>query len=157
MSKKHLRLSFGLLMYATLGCGAQAQLNKQVRWGNYYEDQAQASGGSSTTVNFAQTPSDKFLTVQTVTCAINSSVKPLVGFFNLGATPGGRETGRMFALPVSGNYSITAGNQYYTNFVVSTLFKSPGNRYISISIGGDSTTNGSMIVFCTIAGTLSDN
>ncbi|MBR0836816.1 hypothetical protein JQ612_26795 [Bradyrhizobium manausense] len=139
-----------------------AQNNKPIRSGDWYEDRASFSstGGSSMSLNFSQSPTDKFLNVTHVTCYIQTLTSQVLQDVELyvGTTSGSGDLLRpMF---IRGTMSPEIGQRkHYGINTDAVYFKMGPGRYPSIYINTDSATSGlfSISANCTIVGNLTDN
>ena len=143
--------------------GAASNSISVVRSGNYYEDHASVSCEKlyvNCFVNFAQTPSDKFLTLTNVACFTQSTNAPAQFWLSFSSATGSSPARQLF-LPIApaAYVRMTFGSDY----VYTLSFNIPVNFRMGISklpymnffqLGSTTTTTFNMN--CTITGELTD-
>ena len=136
---------------------AQGNSTSVVRSGTYYEDHAAitdcGAGFLNCILNFAVTPSDKFLTITNVACSNTSKGVPVVNYLYVSGLT------RRLVLPLApttyGTVAFNPAASYNLNFNIVTNFKIGVSKNVGINFfqGGSGTP---FSVDCTITGTLSD-
>ncbi|MGW1422393.1 hypothetical protein ACWAT4_20010 [Bradyrhizobium manausense] len=141
----------------------QAQNNKPVRSGNWYEDRASINiGGNLATLWFAQAPADKFLNITHVACDIETALGWMLGRTSVGgSTTNGMagDLGRSQSIRGTVEAEVSISFRYYS-VVTDTFLKLGPGRFPFISITSASAPNASpsqVIADCTIVGNLSDD
>ena len=143
---------------------ALAQNNRVVRSGNWYEDRANAVTSTATelVLKFAQAPTDKFLNITRVFCAINTYGTQALGDVILDAATTSNATsanlGRGQSLRGMMSEQQAYGSKYFSITATSYLKLGPG-RYPVITIQApiDSGSNRFINGNCTIVGELSND
>jgi hypothetical protein len=156
------------LVLATVGCvaSADAQSNKPIRSGTWYEDQAlnnvSSSAATSFLLTFAQTPTDKFLNVTNVSCLVQINPELALRTLTLfvGTTSGATDLGRGYNIRPNGPGDTVGLVKVYSVVTGEVFFKMGAGRYPSI-IANSEVVSGSatphVILGCTIVGNLTDN
>ena len=147
-------------LLAAFATPAQAQNNKPIRSGNWYEDRASGSfNGTALTITFAQSPTDKFLNVTNVACSITTSSGQVMRdvVLYVGTTAGANDLGRGYSILGNVVQRILSTQAFYNISANQILYKMGPGRYPSIGI--DAPTGGSFSVTggCVIVGNLTDN
>jgi hypothetical protein len=149
-----------LLLAAGSVAPAHAQNNKQIISGTWYEDRAAALNNSSSVLvlTFAQTPTNQFLNITNISCAISvASTQVMTGMtLFAGTTSGANDLVRPYA--IMGNVTPQSiGSSKYYSVTNQIYFKFGPGRYPSIEIDVPSTGTDSAIANCVIVGNLSDS
>jgi hypothetical protein len=154
--------SAAALALLTIGFAApvQAQQNKQIISGTWYEDRATATVSTSMlTLTFTQTPTNQFLNVTNVACNIFTTTSQGIIDVNLqaGTTSGGSDLGRPYPVRGTAIPEIIGTTKSYSIVANLIYFKFGPGRFPSIEI--DTATTGSLSVSasCVIVGNLTDN
>jgi hypothetical protein len=155
--------SAAVLALLTIGFAApvQAQNNKQIISGTWYEDRA--NGNNSTlqlVLTFAQTPADKFLNVTNVSCAFAVGSIQVVDVVSLqgGTTSGAGDIGRPYSILGNVNPQTINNSKFYSIVQNGIFYKFGPGRFPSIFIDSQSTGGGPGISGqCTIVGNLTDD
>jgi hypothetical protein len=148
-----------LLLTVGFAAPAHAQNNKQIISGNWYEDRGSATANSSVlVVTFTQTPTNQFVNITNVSCAVQVSSAQAMTAVTLfaGTTPGASDLGRLYSVKGSATPEAIGTFKYYS--VVSQIYYKFGpGRYPSIEIDMPSTGSFTGNANCTIVGNLTDN
>jgi hypothetical protein len=152
------------LALLTIGFAApvQAQQNKQVISGTWYEDRAQANntGSSELMLTFAQTPTNQFLNITNIACnvTLNSVQVIIVMELLAGTTSGGFDLGRTYEIKGNVTPETAIGLKYYSIVQNGIFYKFGPGRFPSIEIQTAASSGSSVIsANCTIVGNLTDN
>jgi hypothetical protein len=156
--------SAAALALLTIGFAAPAcaQNNKQVISGTWFEDRASNSvNAQNLYLTFAQAPTDKFLNITRVSCAITatSNMVMLDVMVSGGTAPNqASDVNRPQYLAVNLPVESFSTQKYYTLNQQTYLKLGPG-RYPSVSINAVVTTSGAINInaSCAIVGDLSDD
>lgn len=153
-----------VLLTVGVAAPAYAQQNKPIRSGNWYEDRANDSIGSSQlTLKFAQTPIDKFLNVTHVDCRIATLSNQVITnvYLSGGTTFGSDDLNRPHYLIGDLNTQATVGGSTISGLTTNAVYMKYGpGRYPSVVIWTDLFTSGNGNIVnasCSIVGDLSDN
>jgi hypothetical protein len=155
--------SAAALVLLTTGFAApvQAQNNKQIISGTWYEDRASITSfvTDSPVLMFTQTPSDKFLNITNVSCfvTVSSNAAAASISLNAGTTPGSFDIGRPYEIK-GGVTPETLGSEKFYSIVTNQVFYKFGpGRFPSIEISIAATGTPQSEASCTIVGNLTDN
>jgi hypothetical protein len=141
---------------------ANAQNNKQIISGTWYEDRASitdASNGNAFYVSFSQTRSDKFLNVTNVSCLVQVNTTTTVGELTLhtGSTYGKIDIDRPYTLG-SGTTQTVISTRFASVVQNGIFYKFGPGRFPTIYIYSESSNNTFASVYgCTLVGNLTDN
>jgi hypothetical protein len=155
--------SAAALALLTIGFAApaQAQENKQIISGTWYEDRAVAQNGLSQLVlTFTQTPSDKFLNVTNVSCSVNMFAGQIMNVMNLyaGTTSGANDLGRPYSVLGPATIQTTSTAKFFTIVTNQVYYKFGPGRFPSIEIDTETSSGNTFTTAnCVIVGNLTDN
>jgi hypothetical protein len=150
-----------LLLTIGVAAPVHAQQNKQIISGTWYEDRASNSNSASPslTLTFAQTPTDKFLNITNVSCAVQTNSQQVIALMALyaGTTSGADDLGRPYSIMGSPIPQTTNTTNFYSIVQNGVFYKFGPGRFPTIEI--DTQTTGSFSTFanCVIVGNLTDN
>jgi hypothetical protein len=154
--------SAAALFLLTIGFAApaHAQNNKQLISGTWYEDRASAQNTSSPLVlTFAQTPSNQFVNITNVSCAIGVTSAQIIFGMSLlaGTTSGQDDLGRPYSVLGAATTQTTSTAKYYSIVQNGIFYKFGPGRFPSIEI--DTISSGSLFTEanCVMVGNLTDN
>lgn len=152
-------LLFSLVCFAL---PAQAQNNKPIVSGAWYEDRAFNSGSGIVFLSFAQAPTNKFLNITHVACIVVTSTGLVLGQVTLGGSSTNGASGDLGrGQEIRGNATVEIGSsgRYYSIVTESYLKLGPGRYPFIYFLGAQGATGSgnSISVDCTIVGNLSDN
>jgi hypothetical protein len=104
------------LLLSAIGFAApvQAQNNKQIISGTWYEDRASNGGNQSDILlTFAQTPANQFLNVTNVACNFTAASGQVISTMNLfaGTTSGANDLGRTYSIKGSATSETLGSSQ----------------------------------------------
>jgi hypothetical protein len=149
-----------LLLVLGFALPAHAQFNKPIRSGDFYEDRASVTtpSGSSLLLEFAQSPTDKFLNVTNVACNIQVASGQAITLMNfgVGTAPGLIDLGRPYALKGSVTPETVGTAKFYSIVTNQVFYKMGPGRYPSIVFASVSTGSFSYTIDCVIVGNLTD-
>lgn len=152
-----------LLLGVSVATPALAQNNKQIISGTYFEDRAWnvATGNSSMTFTFSQTPTNKYVNVTNVSCIVATYSSQMMPYAQLqvGTAPGQSDLGRNYTLRSISPITNANGYNYYSVGVDGMFFKLGPGRFPSIIVFSTIPSSGGLYLYadCTITGTLSDS
>src|SRR5262249_47201653 len=150
-----------LLLMVGFALPAQAQNNKPIRSGNFFEDRAGTQGGDFVVLKFAQTPTDKFANITNVACqATTSSTQSLSNVVLLVGTHSVADDLSRHYYMLGGNVTeVTDGSSKLYSFMTNgILYKMGPGRFPSINLATTpSSAFASMAASCVIVGNLTDN
>jgi hypothetical protein len=155
--------SAAALFLSTVGLAApiHAQNNKQIISGTWYEDRAQASNTSTAALflTFAQTPTNQFLNITNVNCAITLSTQEVLTGLSLegGTVLGYNDLGRPLSIRGSVAAETSGLFKYYSIATNQVYYKFGPGRYPLIEIDIGTTGSASNFANCVIVGNLTDN
>ena len=132
-----------------------------VRSGTYYEDHAMNYDCGPTFVNcflnFATTPTDKFLTITNVDCTNLASGVPTLNALYVQPQNGYARSRALPNAPVAYGYVFGSGNGYILNFNAPINLKVGAGKTLYMNFFRSSVGTGAPFAMdCTISGTLSD-
>ena len=149
-----------VLLTIGVAAPAQAQQNKQIISGTFYEDRAATtSSDTGFILTFAQTPSNQFLNITNVNCVVTlTTQEALIGLFlQGGTTSGANDLGRAMTIRGSVTPETSGSLKYYSIATNQVFFKFGPGRYPSIEIDVGTTGSASNFGNCTIVGNLTDS
>lgn len=140
---------------------AQAQNNKPLRSGAWYEDRASNSstGYNGITLSFAPTPTDTFLNITNVACSIEVSSGQVIrsAALQIGTRSGENDLGRTYEVLGPASPQSDQIRKFYSVVTNGIHFKIGSGRYPSLFVTGSVTNNQYFNVSCTIVGNLTSN
>jgi hypothetical protein len=151
-----------LLLFAlAFAAPAHAQNNKPIISGNWYEDRAtQSVGSSATLLSFAQTPANKFLDITHVACTIFTLPTQVLATvtLNAGSTYGATDLGRPMSIRGNTTSEASPSTKYYSVVNDQIIYKFGPGRYPTIGVS-TAYNGGAATVYaeCVIVGELKDN
>jgi hypothetical protein len=156
--------SVAALLLLTIGITApvHAQNNKQIISGTWYEDRATTttpvSDSSMIVLTFAQTPSNQFLNITSVSCFLEMAAgqSAINMFLNAGSTSGAQDVSRPYFI-LGSAVPITSGGTKYYSIVNQIYYKFGPGRFPAIEIDTVSTASFLAVANCVIVGNLTDN
>jgi hypothetical protein len=142
------------LLLSAIGFAApvQAQNNKQIISGTWYEDRASNGGNQSDILlTFAQTPANQFLNVTNVACNFTAASGQVISTMNLfaGTTSGANDLGRTYSIKGSATSAVP-------NIIPLFSYKPGPGRYPTIQISSQSTGQFFNAADCVIVGNLTE-
>jgi hypothetical protein len=149
-----------LLLTIGFAAPARAQNNKQIISGTWYEDRASAQNTSSPLVlTFAQTPSNQFLNITNVSCAVGVTSAQIIFGMSLlaGTTSGQNDLGRPYSVLGAATTQTTSTAKYYSVVTNQIYYKFGPGRFPSIEIDTETSGSTSIVANCVIVGNLTDN
>lgn len=134
---------------------AEKSLAGQVIVGNYYEDKIDKTCNNSyyCIPSYPITPSNKFVTVENISCFVDSTQALRIAAFGATSSPGGT-TGRSTYISFMANFSGGNGRYYY-NISQPMKYKIAPSRYPFVDF--EVSSPGNIYLSCIFSGTLSDN
>ena len=154
-------LLFALASAAPAHAQNNAQFNKPIISGTWYEDRATVVvvNNYKAVLTFAQTPANKFLDVTHVTCAIATKPTQILSEVSLfgGSTSGSADLGRPMTIRGNTTFEASSTYKFYSLVTDQILYKFGPGRYPSIAIYTETTGSYSIQGDCVIVGELKDN
>jgi hypothetical protein len=149
-----------VLLTIGVAAPAQAQQNKQIISGTFYEDRAATtSSDTGFILTFAQTPSNQFLNITNISCqvSVTSATTVIAMGIYAGTISGANDLGRQYSILGTVSPQTISNTKYYSVVTNQVYYKFGPGRFPTIEIDTLSTGSFSAGAQCVIVGNLTDS